>query len=264
MKNKARRSDFHILFEDRDLIAVDKRAGILSVPIPGANTPSVLSKVGEYLAKFKVRALTVHRIDRFTSGVLIFGKNPEARSRLIKQFREHTPVRKYLALVEGRVLPAEGTLDNYFILTQQGFKQTIVKTKRADAERGILHYKVIAHGSSVSDTEASLVEVELITGLKNQIRAQFAYAGHPLIGEHQYVEEREDSWSPEFSRQALHASYLEVLHPRNGRPIIFEARIPDDIKKLLKQFRIKLPEVTEPENTKKHSNVVQKKKDKKE
>jgi len=216
-----------ILFEDDFAIALDKPAGLLAVPIPGSHTPSALSMLSDRLRPRKQRALVVHRIDRFASGVLLFAKTNPAREELVRQFLEHTPVRQYLAVLRGRLEPATGTLVHYF--RRQGMFQQIRKSTDPHATLAELHYSV----ERLFD-DASLVRVELVTGLQNQIRAQFAAIGHPLVGDRKY--HREESDEPLIARVALHAAYLQFDHPRSGEPVLIDCEPPADFQYLLREL----------------------------
>src|SRR5580658_6193091 len=169
-----------ILYEDDAVIAIDKPAGLAAVPTKTShNMPSVAAVLMEALKPRRQKAFVVHRIDRFTSGVLLFAKTHSAREILVRQFLKHTPVREYLAVVRGQVTEKKGALVHF--LSRQGMHQTVSREGEPDAARAELTYTVeqpLRH--------ATLVRVTLITGLRNQIRVQFAAAGHPIIGDRKY------------------------------------------------------------------------------
>jgi 23S rRNA pseudouridine1911/1915/1917 synthase len=153
------------------------------------------------------RPFIVHRIDRFTSGALLFAKNGRDRDPLIKQFLAHTPVRQYLAVVRGRIENKSGTLVHHF-------------RKEGPVEQAF--------------AEATLVRVDLLTGLQNQIRAQFAADGHPLIGDRKY--NPAEASEKLISRVALHAAHLEFIHPRTGKKISVDAKQPSDFQHLIQEL----------------------------
>lgn len=219
-----------ILFEDRDLLVLDKPAGLLAVPIPGSRARNLKDLVDTYLAPFEQKAEIVHRIDRYTSGVMVFAKNREARRPLVKQFRELTPHRIYWALVRGRVEPAEGEMRHSLKLTSRGFRQVVVNGRHPGGTPAVTRYRVLETLSGVT-----LLEVRLLTGLKNQIRVQLCASGYPLVGDRHYApsEEKEEA----ISRQALHARSLGFLHPRTEQFVTFEAPLPPDFEHLLHTFR---------------------------
>lgn len=218
---------FRIVHEDQDIIVVDKDAGLLTVPIPKSKALNLKQLLGRYLEKRRGRAMTVHRIDRFTSGLVVFACNPDARQRLVTQFREHTPVRQYLALVRGSVESDTGTLRHNLELTRDGFRQRVVPRGGTEA---VTHFMVRERLDGVT-----LVEVRLETGLKNQIRVQFQAAGHPLMGDRHY--EPSEKAERLLGRQALHAWRLSFVHPRTGRAVDYEAPLAADLSLLVERLR---------------------------
>ncbi len=224
--------DFYIVHQDRDIFVVDKPAGLLSVPIPDSNAKNLFDLVARHLGRHGVRVGSVHRIDRYTSGLMVFAKNKRAYEHLFEQFKNHTPGRHYLALVRGEVEPEEGELFHHLKLIKEGFRNIVVDPGEEGATPARLRYRVrerLYH--------TTLVEVELDTGLKNQIRVQFNEAGHQLVGDQHYAPEEEDE--PLINRQALHAWRLSFVHPRSGEEVEFEARIPPDMMRLIDHFRWK-------------------------
>lgn len=207
------------------MAALDKPPGLPAVPIPHSKTPSALSLLSEALGGRGKRAFVVHRIDRFTSGILLFAKTEAARENLVRQFLAHTPERHYLAAVRGRLPNPEETLVHY--LRRAGMVQKVSEEANPEAARAELRYRVERQFA-----RATLVRAELVTGLQNQIRVQFAAIGHPVIGDRKYHageigEERID-------RVALHASHLRFQHPRTGRSISIDSKPPADFQALLR------------------------------
>jgi len=216
-----------VLYEDDAVIVLNKPAGLLAVPIKGSDVPSALSLLIAELRPRRQRALIVHRIDRFASGILLFAKTDRDRDTLIKQFLAHTPVRKYLAVVRGRLKQESGTLVHYF--RREGMYQQLRSARDPEAARAELRYTV-----ERTFADATLVRVELVTGLQNQIRAQFSAVGHPLIGDRKY--HRKEAEEQLIDRVALHAAYLEFVHPRSGETITIECTPPPDFKHLIQQL----------------------------
>jgi 23S rRNA pseudouridine1911/1915/1917 synthase len=216
-----------VLYEDDAVIVLNKPAGLLAVPIKGSDVPSALSLLIAELKPRRQRALIVHRIDRFASGILLFAKTDRDRDTLIKQFLAHTPVRKYLAVVRGWLKEESGTLVHYF--RREGMYQQLQTARDPEAARAELRYSV-----DRAFADATLVRVELVTGLQNQIRAQFSAVGHPLIGDRKYrPKEAEEQL---IDRVALHAEYLEFVHPRTGETITIECTPPPDFQNLVRQL----------------------------
>jgi 23S rRNA pseudouridine1911/1915/1917 synthase len=213
-----------ILYEDDAVVAVNKPAGLLAVPAPGSDAPSALSLLSEDLKARRQRALVVHRIDRFASGVLLFSKTIRDREALVRQFLAHTPVRHYLALVRGHLAAKEGTLVHYF--RRKGMYQELSTKRDRKAARAELKYSV-----ERTFRAASLIRVTLMTGLQNQIRVQLAALGHPVIGDRKY---RSDEASERrIDRVALHAASLRFIHPRSGEMVAVECEPPPDFRSLL-------------------------------
>jgi 23S rRNA pseudouridine1911/1915/1917 synthase len=213
-----------VLYEDDAVVVLDKPAGLLAVPIKGSSTPSALSVLAAALKTKRQRALIVHRIDRFASGALLFAKTDSDRHTLLKQFLAHTPQRHYLAVVRGRLEAESGTLVHYF--RREGMHQQLRTVKDSQAARAELRYSV-----EQLFADASLVRVELVTGLQNQIRVQFSALGHPVIGDRKY--HPEEASEPLIARVALHAVSLQFVHPRSGEPMTIESEMPPDIRHLL-------------------------------
>ena len=216
-----------ILYEDDAVIAVNKPAGLLAVPIPGSDSPSALALLSQHLKSRRQSALIVHRIDRFASGVLLFAKTARDRDGLIKQFLAHTPVREYLAVIRGHLAAKQGTLVHHF--RKEGMHQKLSTERDRKAARAELSYSV-----ERTLRGASLVRVALATGLQNQIRVQFAALGHPVIGDRKYSPD--EATERRIARVALHAARLEFAHPRTKETITVECPPPPDFQMLLKSL----------------------------
>lgn len=219
--------ELSVLYEDEALIVLDKPAGLLAVPIKGSDTPSALSLLVARLKPKRQRAMIVHRIDRFASGALVFAKTGADRHALVQQFLAHTPVRRYLAVVRGRLEVESGTLVHYF--RRDGMFQQMRTARDPRAARAELQYTV-----ERLFEDATLVGVELVTGLQNQIRAQFSAAGHPIIGDRKY--HPAESSEPLIARVALHAAHLEFAHPQSGETVSIDCKLPPDFQYLVRQL----------------------------
>ncbi len=223
-----------IVYEDAALIVVNKPSGLLTVPLPAREAAT---SVSDYLedrlrSHGKRRPLVVHRIDRDTSGLVVFAKQPAAQQRLREQFKRHEPERVYLAVVYGRPDPPTGTWRDRLLWDEDTLLQ---RTLRPDDPRGtdaVAEYRLV---EVFEDT--SLIEVSLVTGKQNQIRVQAEWRGHPLVGEQRYVRGAEAPPSIDFPRQALHAARLSFDHPDDGRHLTFQAPLPRDLDELLKWLR---------------------------
>lgn len=216
-----------ILYEDDSVVAVNKPAGLLAVPAPNSDAPSALSLLLQDLKPRRQRALVVHRIDRFASGVLLFAKTMRDRDALVRQFLAHTPVRQYLVAVRGHLAAKDETLVHYF--RREGMYQKLSKERDRKAARAELKYS-----AESSLRGASLLRVTLVTGLQNQIRVQFAAAGHPVIGDRKY--NPDEAAERRIARVALHAASLQFIHPRSGETVSLECKLPPDFRSLLKSL----------------------------
>lgn len=228
----AKKRPFYIVHQDKDIFVVDKPAGLLAVPIPDSNAKNLFDLVADHLAKHGVRVGVVHRIDRYTSGLMVFAKNKRAYDDLVSKFRNQQPERTYLAVVRGIVEEDEGTLEHHLKLIKEGFRNIVVDPDEEGATPARLYYKV-----KERFLENTLVEVQIDTGLKNQIRVQFEHIGHQLVGDQHYAPEEESE--PLINRQALHAWKLGFEHPRTGRRVGYEAKIPADMLRVIDKFRWK-------------------------
>jgi 23S rRNA pseudouridine1911/1915/1917 synthase len=217
-----------ILYEDDAVVAVDKPAGLPAVPLPGSDAPSAFSLVAAHLRRARQRAFVVHRIDRFASGILLFARAESDRDVLVRQFLAHTPVRQYLAVVRGHLQATEGMLVHHF--RREGMFQKLVPERAPHAARAELRYAVERRMRG-----ASLLRVSLITGLQNQIRAQFAALGHPVVGDRKY--HPSEAAERRIQRVALHATHLQFQHPRTGAVIALDCEPPADFRALLQALQ---------------------------
>jgi 23S rRNA pseudouridine1911/1915/1917 synthase len=218
-----------ILYEDDAVVAVNKPAGLLAVPVQGSDAPSAWSLLSAELRSKKQRAFVVHRIDRFSSGILLFAKTERDRDALVRQFLGHTPIRQYLAVVRGHFSLQEGTLVHYF--RREGMFQRLTTESDHRAARAELRYSVEQRLRA-----ASFVRVTLVTGLQNQIRVQFSAMGHPVIGDRKYC--REEASERRITRVALHAGHLQFIHPRSGNSVSVDCELPPDFKALLQSLSL--------------------------
>lgn len=225
-----------VVYEDRWLIVVNKPAGLLSVPLernPGL--PSVFDWLLErFRSHGKKRPFVVHRIDQDSSGLVVFAKDADSRRRLIEQFKTRQPQRIYRAVVHGHVHPPDGTWRDRLVWDTKALIQKAAPPRDHSAEDAVSEYHVIEPLKG-----ASLLEVRLATGRRNQIRIQAALRGHPLVGERRYTSPGAVSDPIHFERQALHAFRLTLRHPLDSRQMTFEAPLPADLLHLVSRLRLK-------------------------
>ena len=227
---KEARRQLRVLYQDDAVVVLNKPAKMLAVPKDEGDLPSALSVLSAELEAKRQRAFVVHRIDRDTSGILLFAKTWPDREALVAQFIQHTPVREYLAVVDGHLRVEEGTLVHYF--RQDGTFQRVTTARDPNASRAELHYSVEHRLKG-----ASVVRVWLVTGLQNQIRVQLSAIGHPILGDRKYnpagkLEQR-------ITRVALHAAHLEFLHPRTRESVSIDCEPPPDFQALLQALGLR-------------------------
>jgi 23S rRNA pseudouridine1911/1915/1917 synthase len=230
-----RPGELPIVYEDESLIVINKPAGLLTVPLPRREeAPSVEDALAGHLrSKGRRRPFVVHRIDRDTSGLVVFATRADVQMRLKDQFRRHEAERIYLALVYGVPSPPRGTWRDHLVWDQESLIQRETHAHDPRATEASCHYEVV----EAFGVDASLVQVSLVTGRRNQIRLQARLRGHTLVGEQRYVYGPQDIRFIDFPRQALHAWRLGIVHPSTARPMQFEAPLPEDMAALVQELR---------------------------
>lgn len=212
-----------IIYEDRDILVVDKPAGLLTMGTDTDKTRTAYYALTDYVrkgyAKSSNRIFIVHRLDRETSGVLVFAKDMKARRYLQDHWDETT--KKYLAVVHGRCEKQSQTISTYLA---ENSAQVVYST--SDPGKGKLSHT--AYTVLKQTQEFSLLEVNLLTGRKNQIRVHLAGIGHPVVGDRKYGQGKTIH-----ARLALHARSISFKHPFNGRQLSFEAKAPLYFKQLV-------------------------------
>jgi 23S rRNA pseudouridine1911/1915/1917 synthase len=224
-----------VLYEDDDLMAVDKPAGMLAVPLArgGEAAPSVLGLLKQHFRADRRRGpFVVHRIDRDTSGIVLFAKNDAAQARLKAQFLRREPERTYQAVVHGHPAPPTGTWRDRLAWDDRALRQRAAPARDPRGREAITGYRTIERYR-----DASLVELRLVTGKQHQIRVQAALRGHALVGERRYAPDTAPRRRIAFPRQALHACRLTIDHPSAGRRLTIEAPLPADLATLLGRLR---------------------------
>src|SRR5438270_4285715 len=228
--------DLPIVYEDDAIVVLNKPPGLLAVPLPlqrRENARSVFDDLKAYLkGRGRRRPFVVHRIDRDTSGLVLFAKTGAAQEQLKDQFKRHLPERVYQAVVYGSPSPASGTWRDHLAWDERSLMQKETSAKDPRSKEAISHYRVLERLEG-----ASLIEVTLVTGRRNQIRIQARLRGHTLVGEQRYTYGPEALRSIAFPRQALHAYRLAFTHPADGRSLTFEAPLPDDMIALVARLR---------------------------
>jgi 23S rRNA pseudouridine1911/1915/1917 synthase len=229
-----RTADLDILYEDDDLIAINKPPGLLAVPLERkSQANSLFEQIERHLRSHRTRRpFTVHRIDRDTSGIVIFAKHHAAQALLKQQFLRRDPERVYRAVVYGHPAPPSGTWRDHLVWDTRALIQKRTHPRDPRGTEAISEYRVVERYKSTA-----LLEIRLVTGKRNQIRIQARVRGHTLVGEQRYVFGPPELRPIPFARQALHASRLTLKHPMTGRTLTFDAPLPRDLKDLLAALR---------------------------
>ena len=229
-------SNLPVVYEDEALIVLNKPAGLLAVPLPlqrRHDEPSVFEDLKIYLGRRgRRRPFVVHRIDRDTSGLVLFAQAEGAQLVLKEQFKRRTPERVYHAVVYGVPSPVSGTWHDRLVWDEKSLIQKETSPRDPRGKEAISHYRVLEPLAG-----ASLIEVSLVTGKRNQIRIQARLRGHTLVGEVRYVYGPDTLRPIAFPRQALHAHRLTFRHPADGREMAFEVPLPDDMAALVARLR---------------------------
>jgi 23S rRNA pseudouridine1911/1915/1917 synthase len=233
-RTTVRTGDLRILFEDESLIVLDKPAGLLAVPLERQeHADSVVDQLVTHLRpKGKRKPLVVHRIDRDTSGLVVFAKTPVAQHALREQFKRHTVERVYRAVVYGHPAPPSGVWRDHLVWDSKALIQKSTHPRDPKGKEAVCRYETLETFAATS-----LIEVRLETGKRNQIRLQARLRGHTLVGERRYIYGPDELRPVDFPRQALHAFRLAFLHPTSGAPLRFEAAMPPDIAALVARLR---------------------------
>lgn len=231
-----RHPKLRIIYEDDALIVVEKKNGLLTVPVnQKSSETTVFSILKEYVKKQSYRNTVhvVHRLDRETSGLLVFAKSPELQEYMRTYWRQLVTKRTYVALVEGKLAQKEGKITSW--LTENPHT-AMVSSSPVDngGQLAITNYKVLQElelGVESQESEISLVELNLETGRTNQIRVHMASMGHPVVGDRKYGNGNESS---PIDRLCLHARTLEFIHPMTEKKVRFESAIPKEFTRIVK------------------------------
>ena len=215
--------NMRVVYEDEYLIVIDKNAGILSMASDSEKYLTVYHILSDYVKRQRSsnRIFIVHRLDRDTSGLMIFARSEKVQSLLQRDWKRNITDRTYTALVEGEVTEAEGVIRSYIFETK-----ALVMHSTPDPKKGEL--AVTRFRTLKSNKDYSLLEVTLDTGRKNQIRLHMQDLGHPVVGDRKYGA----SGSP-VNRLGLHASVLGFIHPVTGMKLRFESKVPAKFQRLV-------------------------------
>ena len=222
-RSRGRLGGILIVWEDRDILVIDKPAGLLTMSTAGAKDKTAVGMLTDYVrkgcAKSRNRVFVVHRLDRDTSGILVFAKSGDIKRTMQDHWQDNE--KRYLAVVHGLFAESEGTITSYLAENQA---LVVYSTRdRANGKLSSTVYKVIKESG-----DFSLLDITLLTGRKNQIRVHLADRRHPVVGDSKYGRLNDGH-----AQLALHARSLSLNHPRSGRRVTFEAAVPPHFFKLV-------------------------------
>jgi 23S rRNA pseudouridine1911/1915/1917 synthase len=233
LKIKAEPLPLTIVYEDEDLLIINKERGMTVHPAPGNYEGTLVNALLYHTDSLStinglLRPGIVHRLDRDTSGLLMVAKNDFTHLRLAEQLKEQTVERYYTAIVQGVILHERGSIDAPIGRDPSDRKRMTVTSK--NSKEAVTHFAVVERFK-----EYTLVDCALETGRTHQIRAHLKYIGHPVVGDPKYSTKK----VPEIKGQALHAKGLGFVHPRTGEKLQFTSELPEDMLTLLDRIRTK-------------------------
>ena len=223
-----------IVFEDDDLLVVNKQKGMVVHPAPGNPDGTLVNALMFHcdgsLSGINgiIRPGIVHRIDKDTSGLLIVAKNDNAHLKLAEQIKEHSFTREYRAVVHGNIKENSGTITAPIGRSEKDRKKMSVTEK--NSRNAVTHFEVLERFG-----DYTFIKCRLETGRTHQIRVHMAYKGHPVAGDMVYGPKN----TPNLSGQCLHAGLIGFVHPRSGEYVEFEAPLPEYFENFLKKLRDK-------------------------
>ena len=239
------KTKLNIVFEDKDILVINKPAGMVVHPGAGNYTETLVNAL---IYKYKklsdlngsTRPGIVHRIDKETSGLLVVAKNNKAHAHLGKQFNDHSITRTYQALVWGVLRPLSGRIET--LIGRSRKNRQLMSVTEITGKKAVTNYSTLKVFDIKDIPKISFVECQLETGRTHQIRVHMAYKGNSLLGDQQYGKKnlKFKKLNEEFAeklkvlnRQALHAKNLGFIHPTTNKFISFESELPADFKKIL-------------------------------
>tara|TARA_Y100001935_G_C17220678_1_gene465131 strand:- start:88 stop:1065 length:978 start_codon:yes stop_codon:yes gene_type:complete len=236
----------NIIFQDNDLIVIDKPAGISMHPGPGNYDNTIVNALMNY-EKIKLsnigdelRPGIIHRIDKDTSGLVVIAKNNFCHENISKQFSEHSIDRVYNALVWGKLRPQSDSIETY--ITRSSKNRQLMEVSFNKGKKAITNYKTIKIYEGRNIPTLSLIECKLETGRTHQIRVHMNFKGNQIVGDKKYkkkykrlknVSDEIDEKIIQLRRQFLHAKILGFNHPKSGKRLFFESNLPNDLKKII-------------------------------
>tara|TARA_Y100000741_G_scaffold360673_1_gene343290 strand:- start:352 stop:1329 length:978 start_codon:yes stop_codon:yes gene_type:complete len=239
-----------IVYEDKDLIVINKSSGISMHPGPGNYDNTIVNALinygGNNLSNIgnELRPGIVHRIDKDTSGLIVIAKNNISHEILSKQFSDHSIKRVYQALVWGKIRPQNGKIETFITRSTKNRQMMEVSSKKG--KRAITNYNTLEVFENDKIPTFSLVECKLETGRTHQIRVHLSYKGNNILGDKKYkkkykkiinIDPELEKLITKINRQFLHAKILGFKHPKNNERLEFTSKLPNDLEEILKKLR---------------------------
>ncbi len=222
-KQNKKEYPFQILFEDEAMIVVDKPSGLLSIATEKEKENTLYHMVREYLREKEKNAkiFIVHRLDKDTSGIVVFAKNEKLKQDLQDHWKEYASLREYVAVVHGILKEKEKKVIQYL---KEGKTGLVYPCQKREGKEAITFYQVIKENK-----DYSMLRIEIETGRKNQIRVALHTMNHPIVGDKKYGLKKDRQ-----KRLYLHANRLRLYCPHIKKEILFETKVPIEFKKMIK------------------------------
>ena len=239
-----------IIYEDEDLLVINKPAGIIMHPGAGNYDKTIVNALMNYdkdsLSNIgdELRPGIVHRIDKNTSGLVVIAKNNETHENLSKQFSDHSISRVYQLLIWGKLRPSSGKIDT--LITRSSKNRQLMEVSRSKGKRAITNYKTIKIFENNKTPTLSLIECKLETGRTHQIRVHMTHMGNSIVGDEKYkkkykklknIDVELENLISKLKRQFLHAKTLGFIHPKTNKEMIFSSNLPKELNNLLKMLK---------------------------
>ena len=240
----------NIVFEDDDLLVINKPAGIIMHPGAGNYDNTIVNALMHYNKNTlstigdELRPGIVHRIDKDTSGLIVVAKNNETHEHLSMQFNKHTITRIYQLLIWGKLRPSSGKIDTF--ITRSSKNRQMMEVSNSKGKRAITNYKTIEVFENDKTPTLSLVECKLETGRTHQIRVHMTHMGNSIMGDGKYkkkykklknIDTNLENLIHKLDRQFLHAKTLGFIHPRTKKELIFSSILPQELEKIVQLLR---------------------------
>jgi len=240
----------NIIYEDEDVIVIDKPSGIVMHPGAGNFDNTIVNALMNYdkgsLSNIgdELRPGIVHRIDKDTSGLIVIAKNNQAHENLSIQFSKHTITRVYQLLIWGKIRPQKGKIET--LITRSSKNRQMMEVSRVKGKKALTHYKTLEIFENENTPTLSLLDCKLETGRTHQIRVHMNYLGHSIVGDNKYkkkfkkiknIDSNLEKNLTSLKRQFLHAKTIGFIHPKKNKEMIFNSILPQELEIILKILR---------------------------